>query len=332
MYEYQITLFAVGAALALTTSIARADDRAIAQQVFQEARELMAAGKIAEACPKFAAAAQLSPTAGVRLNLSDCYAALGKAASAWGKADEALTIAERAGDAAAAELARQRKTALTPRLSYLTVAVAPQGARDLVVTLDGEKLPSAVWGTALPVDPGEHAIEAGAPGHVRWSTKAAIVGEAARLTVAVPRLEAEPVAAAPAAPAPSTASASSPSGAPPAEAPSSWSTQRTLALVTGGVGVVGLGVGAAFGLSATSKKSEYEQHQGPNGRCLDAACATLSQDALSAATGSTVGFIAGGALVAVGAVLWLTAPSSGAEGKSVGIVPSLGGASILGRF
>jgi hypothetical protein len=189
----------------------------------------------------------------------------------------------------------------------------------------------------LPADPGEHAIEASAPGHVRWSTKAAIAGEAARITVSVPRLEVEPVAApaapasAPAAPAPSTASASPSDGA-PAEKPSSWSRQRTLALVAGGVGVVGLGVGAVFGLSASSKKSDYEQHQDSNGRCLDAACATLSQDALSAATGSTAGFIAGGALVAVGAVLWLTAPSGGAEAKTVGVVPSVGGATILGRF
>jgi thioredoxin-like negative regulator of GroEL len=87
--KYQIALLATGAALALTALPVHADDRAIAQQVFQEARELMAAGKFVEACPKFAAAAQLSPTAGVRLNLSDCYAALGKVASAWGKADEA---------------------------------------------------------------------------------------------------------------------------------------------------------------------------------------------------------------------------------------------------
>jgi hypothetical protein len=254
-----------------------------------------------------------------------------------GEGRRGVAIAERAGDAAAAELARQRKAALGPKLSYVTLDVAKPRATGLVVALDGEKLPDAVWGAALPADPGEHAIEASAPGHVRWSTKAAIAGEAARITVSVPRLDAEPVAApaapasTPAAPAPSTASAS-PSEAAPTEKASSWSTQRTLALVAGGVGVVGLGVGAVFGLSASSKKSDYEQYQDSNGRCLDAECATLSQDALSAATASTVGFIAGGALVAVGAVLWLTAPSGSAELKTVGIVPSVGGASVLGRF
>lgn len=327
MRRHHVTTLALGAALALTALPARADDRAIAQQAFQEARALFAAGKVAEACPKFAAAAQLSPTPGVRLNLSDCYAKLGKSASAWSKADEALALAERAGDTAAAEEARTRKKALESKLSYVTIAVTAPRASGLALTLDGEKLPEAVWGTALPADPGEHVIAASAPGRKAWSSKATLAAEAARITVTVPVLEAEAASA--------TATATAPAPADAATG-SSGGLQRTIGLVTAAAGVVGLGVGTVFGLSAKSKKSDYEQHQGPDGRCVDAECAALSEDALGAARLSTIGFVAGGVLAAAGAVLWLTAPSNTGDGTSVALVPSAGaagvGANVLGRF
>src|SRR5208283_377998 len=82
---------------------------------------------------------------------------------------------------------------------------------------------------------------------------------------------------------------------------------HTLALVSGGLGLVGLGVGTAFGLEASSKKSQYQGEQ-VDGRCVTEACVTTSKDAVSAATASTVAFLAGGALAAAGALVWVTAP------------------------
>jgi hypothetical protein len=309
-------------AVGLVSAPAVADDRAIAQQAFQEGRDLMAAGNYAEACPKFAAAAQLSQTAGVRLNLAECYAKLGKTASAWAKANEALSIADRAGDAAAASVAHQQMSALGPKLCHLTIVVerdtAPPG---LEIALDGEKIPAAVWGTALPVDPGPHEVTATAPGHQRASTKATLTGDAAQATVTVPSLAAALDGSA--APPPATDAV-----APAAESSGGWSrsTAHTLALVSGGLGVVGLGIGTAFGLDASSKKSQYQQHEA-GGHCIDPQCATISQSALSSATVSTIGFVAGGVLVAAGAVLWLTAPTGpaqDAQGGGIAIVTTAG--------
>jgi hypothetical protein len=315
----------------LAPAVARADDRAIAQQAFQEARALMAAGRVAEACPKFAAAAQLSQTAGVRLNLADCYAKLGKTASAWAKASEALSLADRVGDTAAASLARDQMSALQPKLSYLTLVVDRDGApAGLEITLDGEKIPAPVWGTALPVDPGEHEIGATAPGRQPSSTKATITAEGSRVSadVVLPAVQGAPVA-----PPPATGAAEA--GGQASAGGSSWSTGRTLALVSGGLGIVGVGIGTGFGLDASSKKSAYQQHQA-DGRCTDAECATLSQQALTSATASTIAFAAGGALLAAGAVLWLTAPGQSAEGRGVAIVPIVGprasGAALSGSF
>ncbi len=319
-------------AASMVARVANADDPAIAQQAFEEGRVLMAAGRVAEACPKFAAAAQLSQTAGVRLNLAECYAKLGKTASAWAKAKDALSIAERAGDSVAASLARAQMSALQPKLSYLTIVVAREGApQGLELALDGEPVPAPLWGTALPVDTGEHDIAARAPGRQPASTKATVAAQGDRVTVSLPALLAAPET--PPVPAPGAGLAAPPPGA-DVSGGSSRTTVRVVALVSGGLGLVGLGLGAAFGLDANAKKSDYQQREA-GGRC-DAECVSLSKDAVGEATASTIAFVAGGALVAAGAVLWLTAPSGGVEARGVAIVPMAGprgmGAGVSGSF
>jgi hypothetical protein len=306
-------------AVGFLPATARADDRAIAQQAFQDGRDLMAAGRFAEACPKFAAAAQLSQTSGVRLNLADCYAKLGKTAMAWAKASEALSLAERGDDWAAAALARDRLAALKPKLSYLTIMVARETAPDdLEVAIDGEKIPGPVWGTPLPVDPGDHEVTATAKGRQPASMTVKIAGPGAPTIVTLPDL--------------------APAGGD--ERPASiWSrrTARTLALVSGGLGVVGLGIGTAFGVDASAKKSQYTQLLSPTTQqCTSQSCANLTDEAFHSATASTVSFIAGGALLAAGVALWLTAPAAKPEATEVAVVPMVGGegmgACLSGRF
>jgi hypothetical protein len=86
-------------------------------------------------------------------------------------------------------------------------------------------------------------------------------------------------------------------------------TQRILALVVGGVGLVGVGAGAIFGLKAKSTWADAEERC-PEARCNTAADLELDDDARSSAMVSTVAFAAGGAALAGGVVLWLTAPSA----------------------
>jgi hypothetical protein len=91
---------------------------------------------------------------------------------------------------------------------------------------------------------------------------------------------------------------------------SSGGALRALGLVAGGVGVVGLGVGGAFGLSAMSKHSDAKAAGCGGSSCQDATSQAQEQDAARAAKMSTALFIAGGALTAVGLTLYLVAPSS----------------------
>jgi hypothetical protein len=94
---------------------------------------------------------------------------------------------------------------------------------------------------------------------------------------------------------------------------SSWSGQKTLAVTAVGVGVAAVVVGAVFGLEARSANNS-SMNDGSNTGCSpDNACGAvglgLRDDALRDGNISTIAFAAGGGFVALGAVLWLTAPS-----------------------
>jgi hypothetical protein len=84
-----------------------------------------------------------------------------------------------------------------------------------------------------------------------------------------------------------------------------------IGLIAGGVGLVGIGVGTVFALRASSKNDDSNA----NGHCdatgCDAQGKASRNDALDAATVSTITFIAGSALLAGGVALFLFAPTSG---------------------
>jgi hypothetical protein len=72
-----------------------------------------------------------------------------------------------------------------------------------------------------------------------------------------------------------------------------------------------------------------DNNDAKNGCKTDTSCTPdgyqSTQSALHAATGSTVAFIAGGALTAAGLVLWLTAPPAGSQwGGHVAVAPLVG--------
>jgi tetratricopeptide (TPR) repeat protein len=107
-------------------------------------------------------------------------------------------------------------------------------------------------------------------------------------------------------PAPSPA-ASPPPSLPPPATESTTSGWRTVGLVTGIVGLVGLGVGGVYGYMAKSKNDDAAAAC-PGNVCPDARGLALSDDAHHAATISTISVIAGGALVIGGVGLYLYAP------------------------
>ncbi len=308
------------------TAPAHADDasnKAAAEALFDDGRELMEKGSYAEACPKFEASQKLDPGVGTMLYLADCYERTGRTASAWAEFREAGAAAHNAGSLDREEIAKKRGDALEPKLSYLTI-VAWKG-QTVQVTRDDTPVDAAALGVPMPVDPGTHVIVATAPGKRKWATSVEVGAGGARISVAVPILpddSAESGGTPVTAPSTKTESASHP------ENPGS--TQRAVAIGVGGLGVVGVVLGTVFGVKASSDWSDAKSHCNPYPYCGESGV-SKSHDARSAATVSTVAFVVGGAALAGGALLWFTAPKAPSEaGVAFGIGPN--GIVSRGRF
>jgi serine/threonine-protein kinase len=301
-----------------------------AQALFDDAKASMDRGDFASACPKLEESQRLQPAGGTLLFLGVCFEGLGKSASAWARFNEALSSARRDARTDRERVAEQHIATLAAKLTRLDVVV-PEGVRALSglrVSRDGEDVPAPLWGTPIPVDPGSHTVRVTAPRMKPWETVVATAGEAATATVTVPALELDPDAPAPEAtkppPTPMTTPAvqvEPPSGGEAERAPGGG--QRTIALIVGGVGVVGLGIGTYFGITALSKKNSEAANGCPtdgSGACTSPGVA-VSQDAFHDGNIATVALGVGAAAVIGGAALWLTAPSAPA---SVRVVPTVG--------
>lgn len=305
------------AAVATIAPSALAGDAALAEALFREGRQLLEQKRYDDACPKLAASQREDPATGTLLALALCYEEGGKTASAWAAYTEAATRAKREGQLERESAARGRAEQLAERLSRLTITLAPeaQGLAGVSVTREGAPVARAAWGMAVPVDPGTHRVEVSAPGHRSWS-KSIEIREKQDQTVTVPALAPEPAHA------PKTDER-----VPRAEPKSS--SLRTIGLVTGGVGVVAVGLGSYFGLRASSL-NERSKDDCDGNACGPAGKADRN-DARSAGNVSTVAFIAGGALLATGVTLFVIgAPEERAPGVAVRGSPL--GVSLRGVF
>jgi hypothetical protein len=296
-------------------------DAARADALFNEGVKLFDAGKMHEACVRFAESMKLDPANGTLQDLALCHEKEGKTATAW---REFMQLVDRASTARQAEreaLARQHVAALGATLSKLALSLGPD-ANVTQVRVDGVPLARGDWATPQPLDPGDHMVVLSAPGKKAFEQHVAVAPGPSTQTIVVAKLE-DAV--------PAAARASKSAAARP-ETPSTeggLGGQRILGLAVGGIGVAGLVVGSAFGLTASSKWSQAQKDCTPS--CTpDSPAIGEREDAKSAANVSTIAFIAGGAAVAAGAVLYLTAP------RSVTLAPavdtSAGGFLVRGYF
>ncbi|MGA7122784.1 MAG: hypothetical protein WBY94_21975 [Polyangiaceae bacterium] len=289
--------------------LARADDSAAAQALFDQAKKAMAAHDYAEACPKLEESLRLQSALGTLLNLAQCYEFEGKLASAWSKYLEVSAKARAAGQAERARIGHDRAAALAPKLSNLAVDVPPGNHPDgLEIRRDGTLVGAPEWGVLIPADAGLHTIVATAPGRQSWSRTLTLSDAAATARVTIPDLPPLPVEPA-ASPAPSPVAGPRPDEAPHSTREAgSGSALRVAAVGTGVAGVAGLGVGGAFGLLSMSNH-DTARRQCPTPTCSTSAGSQSWTNAVNDGNISTLAFIVGGAAVALGVTLWLIAPS-----------------------
>ncbi len=316
-----LLLFALVAAPAFAQT-----DPVAAQALFDEAKRLMAKNNFDAACPKLAESERLDPAVGTQLNLAECWDKSGKTARAWAAFRDAEAMALHQGQASRAQYARLRAAQIETTLVRLTVEV-PEDARapSLEIRRDGDVLRDAVWGSALPVDPGDHVIEARAPGYKTFSTH--VIAASGSIVVRIQPLEhvsdVTPTA---------TTTTTTPEPPPPpvptidttppltidtarAEKPvvrdePSTSGLRTAAFVTGGVGIAGVGVGALFGVLAIDRNNTARSAGCDDTTCPNMSALGVANDAKTLAIASDIAFVSGAVLVVTAVVLLAVAPRS----------------------
>jgi hypothetical protein len=316
---------------------ATAAEKQAARTLMDQGDEALAAKDLTAALRAYQSAHAIMNVPTTGLEVARTQAALGMLIEAHAVAEAVTRMPKVAGESPALERARQDAARIIEDLaarvpSLQLEVVGPTDPLRVEVRLDGVVVPATARAAPLPVNPGKRVLQASLAGH-RDALVEVQVEERARTTV---RLRLDPDPAATAAPPPQTPPLAEPPAAIASITPdaprSSWSTQRTVALVVGGVGVVGLGVGSVFGLMAQSKNDEARTPENcpTETRCHSAGKALLD-DASSAATISTIAFAAGGAALAAGVVLFVTAPSKRASAAAtLRVVP--GGAALRHTF
>ena len=303
---------------------ASADDKAAAEALFDQGIAHMREGKLEQACGELERSQSLERGIGTMLYLAERYEKLGRTASAWATFREAASVAAAQGETDRARVGASRADRLAPALSRLTLQVPPETrVEGFELLRNGQSVRAPSWGIAVPVDPGEHELTAMAPGRVTWSQRVTVRPNGERLEVVIPALVVDPNAPAKPPPqamplvAPPPADTSAPMAvtAPPAtaEAHGGWPVQRTIALVVGGVGIVGLGIGGFFGARAFAESGDADDlaKKGCDEDGCDPDVIAHRNDAEDAATLSTVFMVGGGVLAAAGVVLFVTAPDAG---------------------
>jgi hypothetical protein len=300
--------------VAWAPSAAAETDEQRAVALFEKGRKLAREGRCGDAIPVLLESIKYAEGVGALLNLGNCYESLVKTASAQRAFLRARDLAASKKDARSDEAAA-RARALEPEVPTLAIHVATRAAegRETLVRVDGEEWARERWGRPVPIDPGAHAVEiwarAGdqAPKETRPITVAR--GEHAEIELSAPPPgEREK----PAPPRPTEPAIREPgSEAKRGSESTSGGGQRTLSYVVGGVGAAGLVVGAIFGVLSLTTHASIVGRCPTYPRCSttdQTTLAPLNDRAAAEGTVSTVALVAGGALLAGGLALFLTAP------------------------
>lgn len=302
----------VALAMSAMSATAHGQPAAQAELLFRQGKQLIAAGKIAEACDAFDASQQLDPTAQTLLNQANCREQNGQLATAWALFVDAAHQTRSATDRASKQMhatAGERAARLEPRLSTLRIAV-PDAARvaGLEVLRGGIVVDPATWNRALPIDGGTYRIAARAPGKAEWSAEITVAAERDASTIDIPGLRDRVTE-----PPPDRSEAVAPV-APPASPPArALTARRKLAIgVAAGSALTGA-TGVVLGVVAGRRQGEaHALCPDPRLACDGADRANqLVRSGHDLAIAANVAFGVAAAAAVTAGVLWITgAPES----------------------
>lgn len=327
--------FGIVLVIACIAGVASADSDA--EKAFERGRAALQTGNYEQACAAFTESYDLDPKPETSFNIALCSEQLGKLATALHHYQELAkreTGSRRAKAAQAAEALGKRVPRLRIELGNKD-KVVPAG---FVVTVDGERVTNF---KDTPIDLGAHTVMAAASGHQNWEGVAEASWEREVVVVSITLVPGKPgpdiLTLKPKRPPatkrtpvekPKVVTQVGPVGPPVS------SKRRPIGIgLTLGGGAV-LAGGLVVGLLAQRAYSDAKQVCGglvcgdPD---LFARGQALVDDARSRGNIATALSIGGGALAAVGLVLWMTAPTSSGE-QAIAIAPTTNGISVSGQF
>jgi hypothetical protein len=291
-----------------------------AETLFRQGKELLAQGKIAEACAAFDASQKLDPTIATLLNQAACREKNDQLATAWGLFLEAERQTRSAVEGPGLQhhaTAASKAARLEPRLSTLTIAVPPEArVAGLEVLRGGEPVDPGAWNKALPVDGGSYQISARAPGNAEWSSTVMVGNEHDVKTIEIPKLKAAALGAHRATDAAAPAVAIRESAAP--------SRSKRIPLIVGAGAVALAGTALGFELWARSTNSKISDEKTSNDRRISLWHSANTKRYAAAGFGAA-------SLACAGVAVWLyvragheTAPPA-AQASRIQLVPTVGG-------
>jgi hypothetical protein len=301
----------------------RSADIAAARELAIEGLKLADAGQCAQAIDRLSRAEKLHHAPIVLGRLGECEIAEGKIVDGTEDLRRLLREPLPSNPSAALEKARERAQAALdgakPKIAFLSISVR-EPANDVTVTVDGQLVPAALLDRGRPTDPGEHTVEASAPGFIKVTRQATLgAGERQELyfkLVADPKAavlakDVTPLDASPAMRAQPLRRTSIARGATEKSLDTKASVESPSyapSYVLWSLGAASSAVGGVFGYLAIRGKSELDK------QCVDNRCpATSATDFDSAkrdALISTILLGSGGAALAIGTVAYLLTGSS----------------------
>ncbi len=317
---------AVFISMALLAGPVHADVSADADAAFKQGQDLLAEKKIDAACAAFERSEKLEPRGGTLLSLAYCHEQQSRNALAYTEYDEALRRLRVGGGRQDREkFAGERMAALKDKVVMLTaefsepvralnpdVVVIPSKAGDAE-----RKLAPAAARVQIPldVDGGAYRVEVRAVDRKPYVAQIQVAANAAT-PPAFTVTELEPI----------------PGSAADVKPEKDGTTQRTIGMVIGGVGLAFAVAGGVFGVLALQCASDHRS----NGDDAAGGC-DRSKAKVFYANGANIGLGLGAAGILGGGYLYLTAPKGrGAPPPTVGVSPAVlpggGGMAVSGRF
>jgi hypothetical protein len=289
-----------------------------ADELFNQGRQLLEAGKYKAACQKFEQSLEEADALGTRLNLALCMEKRGKAYTAMRKFEDTAERAKREGDPASEQAAREHAAAMKELVPTLTVQLAaPVVGTKIVLTRPGEPDQVVSEGAIQtdptdPEDPGDKiTVRVTAPGHDAYSSEPFELPPRAKPVVTVPAL--------------------TPTGG-VVEPPVTTAPKSRRKLYAIGLGVAGAGLIAGSALWANNIQDSAKSD------CADGSrsCEYTDSEKTKLRFITTPMAVVGVAAIGVGAYLFFTAPSSKESRDGTAVVPTVTpdgpGIVVLGHF